>query len=341
MTHWHTRLEPWLARVDRAAQQVARWYFTATCRPISAQERDQALASAAVDLFAIAPCQPPDLDALLGGRREAHLHWPSTYEMLDPETRSRLARFERVQEVHLYALRRAPRTAKGALIVVHGWGTGAHFWTSREFALRQLGAEANMDVYTYVLPFHAERCPRQAPMSGALFPSLDLALTNATLCQCVAELRGIVQALAAQGSPVALLGTSLGGYLSALVAACEPALSLVVPVATPASLAEALLDMAGAKGGARLRACGYDPTLIRSAWGWHSPLNFQPLPAWDRRLMVRWSADAVVPEPLARPLWEHWQRPRRLTFAGAHHHLTHLERCAFAAAVAQWLRERL
>ena len=187
--------------------------------------------------------------------------------------------------------------ARSSATLVHGWAVGARRLHEIEFSVGALFRDLGLDVYFYVQPFHGERRPSQARYNGQLFPSTDLVRTN-------------------EGGHD---GSSLGGYTSALVASVDPRLDFVVPIMAPASMAHLMWDHgAGDPFRTRTERAGMTRERFHHAWALHSPLSYRPLVPWDGRLIVGAADDVLVRPGDVDVLWEHWQRPRRFTFAGGH-----------------------
>ena len=106
-----------------------------------------------------------------------------------------------------------------AVVVLHGWlATPAHIALHKRLALPVVSE--GVEVWAPRLPYHAERTPPGA-VSGQLFLSADPVQTAVAIRTAVAETRALIRWLRENGrSRVALWGTSLGGWVAALVATC-------------------------------------------------------------------------------------------------------------------------
>jgi pimeloyl-ACP methyl ester carboxylesterase len=94
-----------------------------------------------------------------------------------------------------------------------------------------------LDVALPVLPFHALRggARRGAPP----FPSADPRFTNEGFRQAAADVVALARRLRARGAPaVGVIGVSLGGYTSALVATVTGEIDFVMPMIPLASIAD-------------------------------------------------------------------------------------------------------
>ena len=272
----------------------------------------------------------------IAGGRASHYTFASPYRPLHPAYAREYAGYDHVDTAHVHAWEHA-QPAPASLVLVHGWAVGARRLHEIEFSIGALYRDLGLDVYFYVQPFHGERKPSQARFSGQLYPSTDLVRTNEGFIQTCQDLRALLGAIVERrGAPVGMMGSSLGGYTSALIASVDPRLDFVVPIMAPASMAHLLWDH-GEGDHFRVQAerAGLTRDRFHRAWALHSPLSHQPRVPWERRLIIGAADDILVTPADVDVLWEHWQRPRRFTFAGGH--ILQLGRRAYVRELAHFL----
>lgn len=269
---------------------------------------------------------PPGTPALttlerraIAGGRTSHYRFASPYQPVSPTYAREYATYDRVGEVHVHAWEHA-RPAPASLVLVHGWAVGARRLHELEFSIGALYRDLGLDVYFFVQPFHGERKPSQARFSGQLHPSTDLVRTNEAFIQTCHDLRALLSAIVERrGAPVGMMGSSLGGYTSALIASLDPRLDFVVPIMAPASMAQLMWDHGEGDPFRRTaEQAGMTRERFHHAWALHSPLTHQPKVPWARRLIIGAAHDILVTPADVDVLWQHWQRPRRFTFTGGH-----------------------
>jgi pimeloyl-ACP methyl ester carboxylesterase len=178
-----------------------------------------------------------------------------------------------------------------------------------------------LNVVLTVLPFHGARRPA-GRFAGDLFPSSDVRRTNEAFGQAVTDVRSVMRWLRREGlgDRLGLMGFSLGGYVSALVASLEDSLDFVVPVVAPVALADLVWDQTVAMvGEAAVREAGFDLELFRKSLAVHCPLSHRLRVPAGRVLLVGGRADRVVPPQHVQALWEHWGRPALTWFPGGHY----------------------
>jgi hypothetical protein len=266
----------------------------------------------------------------------SHYSFASPYRPHHPLYAEAYAAYDNVGTVHVHAWEHA-RPARAAILLAHGWAVGARRLHEIEFSIGTLFRELGLDVYFFVQPFHGLRRPSSSRFNGQLHPSTDLVRTNEGFIQTCQDLRALIGAIIERrGAPVGMMGSSLGGYTAALIASIEPRLDFVVPIMAPASMAGLMWDH-GAGDPFRLQTerAGMTRERFHHAWALHSPLSYQPKVPWERRLIVAADADILVTPDQIDALWEHWQRPRRFTFAGGH--ILQIGRRAYIRELARFL----
>ncbi len=280
---------------------------------------------------------PPVRRKKVRGGTLSHFRLPTPYRPIDPNYSDKLRRYEGVQNVHVFAWRH-PTPAPLSILLLHGWGVGSRRLHEVEFSIGTLFRRLGLDVYFYVAPFHGLRRPAGF-RSGELHPSIDIIRSNEAFVQTVQELRALITMIKAERSaPIGVMGSSLGGYTSALLASIDDRLEFAVPIIAPASLADLFWERsAGEPIQARARAMGLTIERFRAAWAMHSPLSYSPKIALSHRLIIDASDDALVPRAHVDVLWEHWQRPRRFEFAGGH--ILQVGRRAYVRELSRWFRE--
>jgi pimeloyl-ACP methyl ester carboxylesterase len=129
----------------------------------------------------------------------------------------------------------APST-RPAVIAIHGYMGGHWLLEEATWPIPWL-MKRGLDVALPVLPFHAARggARRGAPP----FPSADPRLTNEGFRQAICDIVSLARWLRARGAPkVGVMGVSLGGYTSALLATVTSEIDFVMPMIPLASIAD-------------------------------------------------------------------------------------------------------
>jgi dipeptidyl aminopeptidase/acylaminoacyl peptidase len=132
-------------------------------------------------------------------------------------------------------------------------------------------------------------------------------------------------------------GLSLGGYVSALLAAVEPRLRVVIPNAPVTSIPHLIPHYFPANIGV-LAASVTHRTPLRlasAAVAIHSPLNYPSLVAGARLMIIGGLGDRLAPPEQSRMLWEHWDRPRIHWYPG--NHLLHVNRAAYLREMRRFM----
>lgn len=262
------------------------------------------------------------------GGRVSLLSFDSPYEAALPELRREYARHKR--NVRAWAQHwRHDDGPRPTLCVIHGFGASPYMLNSAFFALPWLYGKG-YDVLLYLLPFHGPRRDVLAPMNGTGMFAHGPSHLNEAMLQAVHDFRIFVDHLEDSGvTQVAVTGLSLGGYVSALLAAVEDRLQVAIPNAPVTSIARLIRDYFPANLGVVAASLLHRVPLrqAQAAIAVHSPLNYPALLARDRLMIIGGLGDRLAPPEQTLLLAEHWDHPRVHWYPG--NHLLHVNRAAY------------
>jgi dienelactone hydrolase len=262
-----------------------------------------------------------------GGQVRA-LRFASPFVALNPAIRDEYAGFTRNHTAVAQHWRHddGPRPT---LCVIHGFGASPYFLNSAFFALPWLYSRG-YDVLLYVLPFHGPRRAHRVDANGFGLFAHGPSHFNEAMLQAVHDFRVFVDHLRAGGAEhIGVTGLSLGGYVSALLAAVEDRLACAIPNAAVVSIPELIRDwfpfgpalaLAGAIG-------RVDRAELERACALHCLLTYAPLLPADRLMIIGGLGDRLAPPEQSELLWEHWGRPRLHWYPG--NHILHVNRAAY------------
>jgi pimeloyl-ACP methyl ester carboxylesterase len=238
------------------------------------------------------------------------VEWASASEPFEPGVRERYVAHAQNRTAHarLYVKGRG----RPAVIVVHGYLGGQWALEERAWPIEWL-QKRGLDVAVAVLPFHGLR---GRPEGGAPpFPGADPRFTNEGFRQAVADLRALVAHLRERGAPsVGMMGMSLGGYTTSLMATLEPDLSFAAPLIPLASLADFARDQGRLGAGPK---AAEQHAALEAANFVVSPLARPALLPASRMLVVGAEGDRVTPVAHAERLAKHLGAPL-MRAAGGH-----------------------
>jgi pimeloyl-ACP methyl ester carboxylesterase len=179
---------------------------------------------------------------------------------------------------------------------------------------------AGFDVALLTLPFHGARTPKDARFSGERFAVPHVARLNEAVRQAIYEVHMVLGWLRQQGNaPVGLLGLSLGGYVSALMAGLTPDLDFVMPMVPPVCMGDlAWRFFARSRRYAGSPSPAFSRDELRAAYRVHSPLTYPLRVDKGRILILAGRGDQIVPPDHPHALWQHWQEPGIYWFSGSH-----------------------
>jgi pimeloyl-ACP methyl ester carboxylesterase len=266
-----------------------------------------AIVADAQDFFVTPPAIDPTLRSV---RRESgpksgplevwDAQWPSTFEPYLADVAAKyLSRIENRTARARVFLGDAPK--RPAVIAIHGYMGGHWILEEAQWPIAWL-ARRGLDVALPVLPFHALR---GGPRRGApQFPSADPRMTNEGFRQAVADIVALARWLRARGAPhVGVMGMSLGGYTSSLLATVSRDLDFVMPMIPLASVA----DFAREQGrlGTGAQADAQHAALERANWV-VSPLARPLALPRERAIVVAAEHDRITPSAHAQRIATHF-----------------------------------
>lgn len=261
----------------------------------------------------------------------------SSFEAINPAMRdswralgnNNTARFQHWRHDH------GPRPT---LCVIHGFMGSAYLFNGLFFSLPWF-FRSGYDVALFTLPFHGRRAEKFSPFSGYGYFSHGMSGFAEAMAQAVHDFRSMIDYLESTGvDRFALTGLSLGGYTSALLAAVEPRLQAVIPNVPVVSVESEIRDWFPANmvlhGGQLLGNVGNE--AFGAATAFHSPLNYTPLVAKERRLIITGLGDRLAPPEQSEMLWHHWDQCALHWFPG--NHVLHVSQPTYLRRMTAFLR---
>ena len=213
----------------------------------------------------------------------------------------------------------SPGPPRGTVLTLHGFTMGRpRFDAFALFASEWF--RRGLDVALMTLPHHGERKPPEARFSGECFAVPHVARLGEAVREAIYEIRVVTRWLSEHSAaPVGVLGLSLGGYLTALLAGLCDDPDFVVPMVPPACFGDlAWRFFTQTRHYRRGGAPALSRDELRAAFRIHSPLA-HPLRVPKRQvLIVAGRGDRIVPPEHPAALWQHWGQPDIHWFSGSH-----------------------
>lgn len=274
---------------------------------------------------------------LPGRQREAEmLRFDSPYVAINPAVRVAYGRHARNLTAYAQHWRHddGPRPT---LCVIHGFGASPYWLNSAFFALPWFFGHG-YDVLLYTMPFHGLRRGLLAPVSGTGLFAHGAAHFNEAIIHAVHDFRIFVDHLERTGvEQVGLTGLSLGGYMTALLAAVDPRLRFAIPNAAVTDIKALSAGWFPTNVGMEAVSCarGLPHDEMLDALAVHCPLTYAPLLDKERLMIIGGLGDRLAPPEQSELLWEHWGRPRIHWFVG--NHVMHLSRGAYLKEMRRFM----
>ncbi len=203
------------------------------------------------------------------------------------------------------------------LVCVHGFAMGTPRINFLGFPARFLHQELGLNLIFPVLPLHGPR--GLGRMSGSEVLTPDYLRMVFLFAQAAWDVRRAISWVRAQGGErIGLYGLSLGGHVSALVAALEEELRCVITGIPAVDFANLARDNEPWIMRRYDREFGLDWQLVRTITHVVSPLAFTPRVPREGRFIYAGVADRMARPDQARALWRHWDKPAIHWFQGGH-----------------------
>ena len=168
-----------------------------------------------------------------------------------------------------------------------------------------------------LLPLHGKRKVGRRSGDGFLAGhSLDTVHAEA---QAMWDIRRLLSWVRAQGaSQIGVLGLSLGGYNTALLASVEEDLACAIPGIPATDFARLLWEHSHDVEIRGMEEVGLTRDAVSEVFSVISPLVLEPKVAAKNRSIFAGVVDRLVPPEHVCALHEHWDRPRITWYQGGH-----------------------
>lgn len=251
------------------------------------------------------------------GTSYERLWWPSGFEpRLGVPGTDRWLAFEANRTASAWVLRHRDRP-RPWVVCIHGLGTGSTFMDLITFRAPHLHEALGVNIAAIVLPVHGARRPSR--FSGEEFLGFELMNVIHGLTQSLWDVRSLLGWVRAQEPErIGVFGVSLGALVSALVAAFEPSLEMVlagIPIID-------FPDMIRHHAPTHLLMRGIEHNVLddvaRQVHRVVSPLAIPPAASPESRAIFAGLGDRLATTEQARRLWDQWEEPEICWFPGNH-----------------------
>jgi hypothetical protein len=247
-----------------------------------------------------------------------HLSFASGYEprLGEPGRERWLARVAN-RTAHAWVLRHAgpPRPW---LVCIHGYQMGSPLIDLLAFQPEIFHRRLGLNLLVPTLPLHGLR--KSGRRSGDGFLSGDPIDTLHAEAQAMWDLRRLLGWLREdQAAPqVGVMGFSLGGYNTALLASLDAGLACAIAGIPVTDFTRTYYRHLPPLHVESVERHGLEETALRDLMRVVSPLALEPQIPRERRWIFGGVADRLVPADQVRDLWEHWDKPRIAWYSGSH-----------------------
>ncbi len=249
--------------------------------------------------------------------RYEELRFPSEYSPREEEPgRERWLSFQANRTAYAWVMRHEDKP-RPWLICIHGFGMGIPYLDLQTFRANVLHQQLGLNLVCPVLPLHGPR--KAGARSGDHFLGGAFLNTIHAEAQAMWDVRRLLAWIRAQDAPaVGVYGLSLGGYNAALLASLEPELACVIAGIPATDLTALTQRLDSPYKLERFKQADFAWEQIEEILRVVSPLALSPKVPLERRYIFGGAVDRLVPPSQVWALWQHWERPRILWYAGSH-----------------------
>lgn len=205
------------------------------------------------------------------------------------------------------------------VIFIHGWRMSS-FDRIKKIFHERIAEELKWNMYYFTLPYHFEREPETSLYSGEFMISANISRTIDSTRQAVKDLRALIQWIKKnKKGPVVLIGVSLGGFITNLVATLESEIDILTSIFYANRLSYSIWNTIPGKFIRKdLEEHGVNYEDLTSYWKITDPSQAVPKMKKDNILLISAKYDQYVHIEDADHLWEAWGRPPRYIYKGGH-----------------------
>lgn len=204
-----------------------------------------------------------------------------------------------------------------SVILVHGWRMDSLDRVDNIFLKPFM--QSGFDIYHFTLPHHFDRATTDSLYNGELMVSANVDRTLLSIQQAVSDLRALIRFLKDSNQKVVLIGVSLGGFFTNLVATLETRIDILISVMYANSIAFSVFKSLPGKFIKKdFEEHGSTYQDVRNYWAITEPSNFKPAIPKENILLISGIYDQYVLNEDTDLLWEAWDRPKRLIYPCGH-----------------------
>lgn len=227
------------------------------------------------------------------------------------------------------------------VIFVHGWRMDSYNRIKKIFHNRIMN-DLGWNMYYYSLPYHFEREPENSLYNGELMISANIDRTIESSRQAVVDLRALIHWIKAnKKGPVIIMGVSLGGWVTNLIATLESQIDVVVSIFYANRLSYSIWNTIPGKfirGELEQNGVTYEDLV--KYWDITDPSQALPKVNKDNILLISAKHDQYIDLKDADSLWESWGKPKRYVYNCGHSGIV-LCRKKLANDTLSFIRERI
>lgn len=202
------------------------------------------------------------------------------------------------------------------VIMVHGWRSSLN---KLDNIYKKSFLQQGFNIYSYILPYHLDRSPRESSYNGEYFLSANTIRTLNAFKQAISDIRALIRYIKdVKKETVYIIGLSLGGLVSNLVCENEE-VDALVSLFYANDLAFTIFEAIPGKYIKRdFINNKFNKAQLGECWAIINPSLRKPVIDKKKILLVSGRYDEYILPIDSNKLWEAWDRPLRYVYDCGH-----------------------
>lgn len=205
------------------------------------------------------------------------------------------------------------------VIFVHGWRAESFDQVKKIFH-KSITKDLGWNMYYFTLPYHFQREPSQSLYSGEFMISANIKRSLAAIRQAIVDLRCFIQWIKEnKKGPVVIVGISLGGFITNLLATVESKIDVLTSIFYSNRLSYSIWNtLPGKYIKADLEHYDVEYEDLIRYWEITDPSKALPKVKKKNVLLISAQHDRYVHIEDTDYLWESWGKPTRYVYPCGH-----------------------
>lgn len=204
------------------------------------------------------------------------------------------------------------------VVMIHGWRAEKLNHLENLFLkdFKRLG----YNTYSYILPFHMDRCSQSSLYNGECFISANINRTLKSIQQAISDIKTLITFIKQnKEEKIIIIGLSLGGIVSNLLSEFEEKIDVLISLFYANDLAFSIFESeAGKYIKNDFEENNFKYDKLKECWNIINPSVRKPIIDTSKIFLASGEYDKYVLGINTDILWENWGRPKRNIYKCGH-----------------------